>query len=127
MSSALVWHCIRDGNSFMRKTHNGEIFSTESGNLFNKHSYKYSGICNEKTVDISPAGDAISFTVAKGSKTANKPKASKAKYIVKKGPRRTIGSISKQVSSYRPDLVGAAKARIATIAKSLRVKAAAAK
>eukprot|EP00798_Chlamydomonas_sp_ICE-L_P028659 gene28659-31836_t len=127
MSSALVWHCIRDGNSFMKKTHNGEIFSTEAGNLFNKHSYKYSGICNGKTVDLQPAGDVISMTVRKGSKTANQPKKATQSYTIKKGARRTIGSISKQVSSYRPDLTGAAKARIAAIAKSLRVKKALAK
>ena len=28
----------------MRKGVNGEIFSAEPGNLFNKHSYKYSGM-----------------------------------------------------------------------------------
>lgn len=45
MSSALVWQCLRTGNAFTRKGLQGETFSSESGNLMNKHSYKFSGAC----------------------------------------------------------------------------------
>lgn len=45
MSASLVWECIRNQNSFMRKSkaHGVQVFSAEAGNLYNLHSYKYSG------------------------------------------------------------------------------------
>jgi large subunit ribosomal protein L28e len=43
MSSALVWQIVRSNNCFTRKGMQGELFSAEKGNLYNKHSYKYSG------------------------------------------------------------------------------------
>ena len=58
MSDALVWSLIRDNNSFLvkrgRTDRNGAVqFSKEPGNLLNVNSFKYSGIANSKTVDIS--------------------------------------------------------------------------
>jgi hypothetical protein len=32
-------------NSFLRKNLNGLLLSAEPGNLYNKHSFKYSGAC----------------------------------------------------------------------------------
>lgn len=43
MSSTLVWQIIRSNNSFVHKSLHGHLFSREAGNLYNKHSYKYSG------------------------------------------------------------------------------------
>ena len=58
MSESLVWHLIRDNNSFLvkrgRTSRDGAVsFSTEPGNVLGVHSFKYSGIANEKTVAIS--------------------------------------------------------------------------
>jgi hypothetical protein len=39
----LLWEIVKGHNSFLRKNLNGAIFSAEPGNLYNKHSYKYSG------------------------------------------------------------------------------------
>ncbi len=39
----LLWECIKGHNAFIRKGLNGAIFSAEPGNLYNKHSYKFSG------------------------------------------------------------------------------------
>ena len=46
MSSQLVWALINKHNSFKRKgrTGNRVILSAEPGNLYNKHSYKHSGM-----------------------------------------------------------------------------------
>lgn len=41
--SQLLWEMVKGHNSFLRKNINGTIFSAEPGNLYNKHSYKYSG------------------------------------------------------------------------------------
>lgn len=43
MSDQLVWQIVKGHNAFMRKGLNGMILSAEPGNLYNKHSYKYSG------------------------------------------------------------------------------------
>ena len=58
MTDALVWHLIRDSNSFLvkrgRTNRLGAVqFSSEPGNLLNVNSFKYSGIANEKTIAIS--------------------------------------------------------------------------
>ena len=60
MSQTLIWHLIRDNNSFMvkreRTSRSGAVqFSSEPGNLMNAHSFKYSGISNNRAVDISSA------------------------------------------------------------------------
>jgi hypothetical protein len=39
----LIWEVVKGHNSFLRKNLNGTSFSAEAGNLYNKHSYKYSG------------------------------------------------------------------------------------
>ena len=73
MSEALVWHLIRDNNSFLvkrgRENRTGAIqFSKEPGNLLNVNSFKYSGIANEKVIDI--AADKTNRVVIK-SKVKN--------------------------------------------------------
>ncbi|KAK0473106.1 ribosomal L28e protein family-domain-containing protein [Armillaria novae-zelandiae] len=70
MSSDLQWLLIRNNSSFIvKRVPEGPIFSREPGNLRNLHSYKYSGLANAKTIDVSdsPAGVKI---------TTRKPKAS---------------------------------------------------
>ena len=45
-SPELVWQVIKKGNAFLRKGSNGRsdpIFSAEKGNLYARHSYKFSG------------------------------------------------------------------------------------
>lgn len=44
-SSQLTWLLVKDWNCFQRKGLHGTIFSAEPGNIYNKHSYKYSGDC----------------------------------------------------------------------------------
>ena len=58
MSQTLIWHLIRDNNSFLvkreRTSRRGAVqFSSEPGNLLNAHSFKYSGLANNRAVDIS--------------------------------------------------------------------------
>lgn len=65
-SESLIWHLIRDNNSFLIKRGNtkrdGSVqFSSEPGNLLNVNTFKYSGLANSKTVDLQA-------TLGKGSK-----------------------------------------------------------
>ena len=51
-SPELVWQVIKKGNSFLRKGSNGHkdpIFSAEKGNLYARHSFKYSGAAQSCT------------------------------------------------------------------------------
>ena len=57
MSDALIWHLIRDNNSFLvkrgRTNRSGAVqFSSEPGNLLNVNTFKYSGIANSKVVAV---------------------------------------------------------------------------
>eukprot|EP00879_Flechtneria_rotunda_P012618 GHRR01013176.1.p1 GENE.GHRR01013176.1~~GHRR01013176.1.p1 ORF type:complete len:131 (-),score=51.76 GHRR01013176.1:50-442(-) len=123
----LLWEVVKGHNSFVRKNLHGRVFSAEPGNLYNKHSYKYSGIANNKAVDVSFEGDALKVS-KKRSKTANKPSQAVATAVFKtKNARRSLNSVAKEVAGYRPDLKNAAVARASAVLKALRVKKAAAK
>ena len=56
-SESLIWHLIRDNNSFLVKRgqtkRDGSVqFSKEPGNLLGVHSFKYSGLANNKAIDL---------------------------------------------------------------------------
>lgn len=58
MSSALIWHLVRDNNSFLvkreRTSRAGSVqFSSEPGNVLSVNTYKYSGLANEKSIDVT--------------------------------------------------------------------------
>jgi large subunit ribosomal protein L28e len=105
MSASLVWELVKGHNSAMRKgLHKGQVFSAEAGNLYNKHSFKYSGLANSKSVDVS-VDAAGSVKVSYGSvKNASTPRKAKATYTVKRNARRALVGLGKQVASFRPDL-----------------------
>lgn len=79
MAEALVWHLIRDNNSFLvkrgRTRRAGEIqLSSEPGNLLNVNTFKYSGIANSRTVTLSVDTEVVNDTsdyVIKVSKKVN--------------------------------------------------------
>ncbi|WIA21745.1 hypothetical protein OEZ86_009452 [Tetradesmus obliquus] len=122
----LIWEVVKGHNSFLRKNLNHTSFSAEAGNLYNKHSYKYSGLANAKTVDISAEGDAVKVS-KKRSKAVSQPAKNLSTSVSKKNGRRVLKSVAKEVAGYRPDLKAAAVARAAAVLKSIRVKKAAAK
>lgn len=55
MSSQLIWQLINKHNSFKVKgrTGNRVVLSAEPGNLFGKHSYKYSGRLHINSIDVT--------------------------------------------------------------------------
>jgi large subunit ribosomal protein L28e len=70
MAEALVWHLIRDNNSFLvkrgRTSRNGAVqFSSEPGNVLNVNTFKYSGLANQNTLHIPLAGKKDKVTVVK--------------------------------------------------------------
>ncbi|KAK9842241.1 hypothetical protein WJX81_002197 [Elliptochloris bilobata] len=124
--SQLVWQLIKGNNCFIVNGLHGKKFSSEPGNLYNLHSYKHSGLANEKVVDIS-AGEDGGVKVSKSRpKHGNKPAAFKHCTIAKKKNfRRTAVNVGKDVGSFRPDLKAAALARVSAVNRSQKAKAAA--
>ena len=58
MSNSLIWMLVKDNNCFLKKfmktKRAGAVqFSSEPGNLMNVNSFKYSGLANNQTIDIS--------------------------------------------------------------------------
>mmetsp|Transcript_32004 Transcript_32004/g.53971 ORF Transcript_32004/g.53971 Transcript_32004/m.53971 type:complete len:144 (-) Transcript_32004:213-644(-) len=120
MSEALVWHLIRDSNSFMvkrgRTSRLGAVtFSSEPGNPLGAHCFKYSGIANNSTVDIS--GDLVLKT--KDPKVLNKLSYT-SKDISSKFPSKVVKEAVAAGSASRPDLVSAIKTRAAKTAAGAR-------
>src|SRR3989338_3835231 len=58
-SPALVWEVIRNHNNAFVIKRQGRKFSTEPGNLMNKHSPKFSGVSNDRVVDVFQAGRRV--------------------------------------------------------------------
>ncbi|KAK8928680.1 60S ribosomal protein L28-2 [Platanthera zijinensis] len=125
---ALIWEIVRKNNAFLVKQFgNGNAkvqFSKEKNNLFNVHSFKYSGLANKKTVSVQPAGKDLSVVLATTkSKKQNKPASVSHRSILKKEFSKVAKSVINQVSGnyYRPDLKRAALARLSVVRRSLQV------
>ncbi|XP_074312414.1 large ribosomal subunit protein eL28z-like [Silene latifolia] len=124
---ALLWEIVKKNNSFFVKQFgNGSAkvqFSKEPNNLYNIHSYKYSGLANPKTVSVQPGGkDSVVLTTTKTRKQ-NKPSSLQHKSAMKKDFRRMAKAVENQVGDnhYRPDLKQAALARLSVVNRSLQV------
>lgn len=151
MSEALVWHLIRDHNSFLvrrgRSRVAGEVqFSKEPGNVMNVNTFKFSGLANNKTIDVSTeVKDAKTKKLGKNIKKAvvvvksksvdkkavNKPKLSVDKNVIisswKLNKKATVPDSHAILSTlekdgYRKDLISAAKHRLSKLYKASCVK-----
>lgn len=128
-ADSLVWEIVKNNNSFMRKKNgrtarSGSIrFSTERGNLMSRSTYKYSGLANSKTIDISPTSDNRAALTIKTKKAGASGKSGKATIALNKPYRRTEKTIQSQSTDnyYRPDLKSAALAKYSAVYRSNRV------
>ncbi|CAO3574513.1 unnamed protein product [Mortierella alpina] len=119
MSADLTWLLIKNNNSFLVKR-SGVQFSSEAGNLLNLNSFKFSGLANKKTVDVSAAASGRGVVVStKSSKGINK-------VTLSKGVRKSAKSVAGLTrAGYRADLRQAALARVSAVLNSQKaVKAA---
>eukprot|EP00630_Chrysocystis_fragilis_P005429 CAMPEP_0197394412 /NCGR_PEP_ID=MMETSP1165-20131217/5167_1 /TAXON_ID=284809 /ORGANISM="Chrysocystis fragilis, Strain CCMP3189" /LENGTH=147 /DNA_ID=CAMNT_0042920117 /DNA_START=31 /DNA_END=474 /DNA_ORIENTATION=+ len=126
MSPALMWQCVRNGNCFLVKR-NGVQLTSEPGNLANKNSFKYSGLANEKAIDISIDDSSEEPKLAMGLKAPkrkNQPKQNVRVTPLKKDFRRVAHAISSQTSGqwYRADLTDMALARWTALHRLAMVK-----
>mmetsp|Transcript_23466 Transcript_23466/g.46886 ORF Transcript_23466/g.46886 Transcript_23466/m.46886 type:complete len:148 (+) Transcript_23466:248-691(+) len=126
---SLVWECVKNNNSFMKKANgqksrSGSVrFSVEPGNLMNKSTYKYSGIANSKTIDISPSSDNRATLTIKTKKAGNSGKKGTAAIALNKDFRRVENTIKTQATDnyYRPDLKREALAKYSAVYRSNRI------
>ncbi|KZV56456.1 hypothetical protein F511_08354 [Dorcoceras hygrometricum] len=84
----LIWEIVKKNNCFLVKEFGngtaGVKFSKEPNNLFNIHSYKYSGLANKKTVTIQPGKDKSVLLATAKTKKQNKPAQLLHKSVMKK-------------------------------------------
>ncbi|KAF9112839.1 60S ribosomal protein L28 [Mortierella sp. AM989] len=127
MSADLTWLLIKNNNSFLVKR-SGVQFSSEAGNLLNQNTFKFSGLANNKTIDISAAASGRGVVVAtkKTSVPAFKPSKIIRKVTLSKGIRKSARSVAGLTrAGYRADLRQAALARVSAVLNSQKtVKAA---
>ncbi|KAG6878026.1 hypothetical protein C0993_000566 [Termitomyces sp. T159_Od127] len=119
MSSDLQWLLLRNNNSFIvKRAVDGPVFSKEPGNLRNLHSYKFSGLANAKTLDITDSPSGIQITTRKTKAVAGAVKTAYAKSSIRprSGSRRAQGIVAQYAKrGYRPDLRTAALARVSAL------------
>ncbi|KAI0756201.1 ribosomal protein L28e [Daedaleopsis nitida] len=129
MSSDLQWLLLRNSNAFLvKRIPEGPILSKEPGNLTNLHSFKYSGLANEKTIVVTETESGIQLVTRKkgAAPTAVRPACATTTIRPRSGPRRAAGVTSKIAKrGYRPDLRAAALARVSALVASKKEKKAA--
>lgn len=98
-------------------------FSTERGNVTNLSTYKYSGLANAKTIDISATDDNRAVLTIKTKAASTSGKSGKAAIALNKDFRRVEKTLKSQATDnyYRPDLKDAALAKYTAVYKSNRV------
>jgi len=119
VSADLVWQCTRKYNSFLVKR-DQVVLTAEPGNPTNKHSAKFSGLANKKTVDVKASKDAVVITLRK-TKDQNKPaKAVQTIKVKAADPNRTIRTARKLVgaSFYRPAAENVVATRVSKLAQA---------
>lgn len=127
-SPSLLWGCLRNNSSFLVKR-NGVQLTSEPGNVMNKNTFKYSGLCNEKTIDIRY--DKTLTLGLKAPKRKQQPKNSVRVTPLNKNFRRVAHAIESQTKGqwYRADLTDMALARwtalhrLSQVDKGLKKKA----
>ena len=127
-ADSLVWELVKNNNSFMRKkcgrtSRSGSVrFSVERGNLTSRSTFKYSGLANSKTIDISSTDDNRAALTLKTKKADTSGKSGKATIALNKSFRRTEKTITGQATDnhYRSDLKSAALAKYSAIYRGNR-------
>jgi len=102
----------------VKRVPEGPVFSREPGNLPNLHSYKYSGLVNAKTIDITDSGSGVQITTRKTKTSPHAVRTGKSTSTLRNGSggRRALGiTASYAKRGYRPDLRAAALGRTSAL------------
>eukprot|EP00747_Dinoflagellata_sp_TGD_P161585 gnl/TRDRNA2_/TRDRNA2_178195_c0_seq1.p2 gnl/TRDRNA2_/TRDRNA2_178195_c0~~gnl/TRDRNA2_/TRDRNA2_178195_c0_seq1.p2 ORF type:complete len:142 (+),score=42.85 gnl/TRDRNA2_/TRDRNA2_178195_c0_seq1:79-504(+) len=129
VAGELLWECVRNNSSFIRKSPNMPTFSAEPGNLCGLNSYKYSGLANKNAFNLSSVKTGKKETIIatqtnkKDSRKA-RPKCLFHKTGVVKAAKKGQASLEKMMGAryYRRDLLALAKTKYTKIRTSLKKK-----
>jgi large subunit ribosomal protein L28e len=130
-SAALIWECVKTNNSFMRKSPGAgnKTMSAEPGNLLGLHSFKFSGIANDKVLGLAPTktGKKEKITLTTKAKKPAKlfePKGLILEKGIKKDAKKGPEQLKKVMDAgfYRKDLLDLAMAKYAKIKTSFKAK-----
>ena len=124
-SPALVWEVIRSHNNAFVLKRQGRMFSTEPGNLMNKHSPKYSGVSNDLVVDVFQSGRRVKvMTKCNNKARKNCPAKQFVTSRLSAHPAAANRSVQNLCKGYRPQLAYAAAARVSAVNKLARANVA---
>merc|ERR1712217_98340 len=123
----LLWHCVRDKSSFIRKRKNCPVFNAEPGNLPSLNRFAYSGLASKRVINLYPKKVGKKESIVMITKSQKVGKLSKpSKFLttsgVEKCPKKGIKQIEKvtQAVAYRPDLEKLAKIKYQKICQSFK-------
>jgi len=120
-SADLIWLCVRNNSSFLAKQKFDRTeFTHERLNLYNKNSFKYSGLAQKKALGITSGKYRQVNVSMKSSKKSRRPASNVVTQLHKSGFRRAAKKLAVSVKTYRPDLVNAALARLSQLNKVSR-------
>ncbi|PWN34300.1 ribosomal protein L28e [Meira miltonrushii] len=120
----LQWLLTRKTSCFLVKQKGlARVFSREPNNLAQIHSYRYSGLVNDKNVSVeaSKSGKGLVVSTKKADVAQGKIAGSRTTQSLKRGgPRHKAGAVAEIVGKkgYRSDLLKDAVARASAIARA---------
>ncbi|KAM0754137.1 ribosomal protein L28e [Meredithblackwellia eburnea MCA 4105] len=124
-SADLTWLLIKKGTSFTHKRFGAyKVFSAEKGNLTNIHAHKFSGLANERTIDISAKSNGNGIVISSRKEKASPfavASAKSSKSVRGKSGRKAAREVTKAVGG-RLDLRNAAVARASAIVASQKAR-----
>jgi len=130
-SSALLWECMRQNSSFMRKPCQGlpRPWTTEPGNIMALHSARFSGLANDEVLDLRPdvrgKKEAIQL-VQSHAKCIKKSRPGKAFITtgLSKCPKRGLKQLDKEINQkyYRRDMMDLAQVKYIKIKQTFKKK-----
>ncbi len=127
--ASLIWECIKNNSSFIRKSPNMPIMTKEAGNLCGLNSFKFSGLANTKVLNVSVQKSGNKETIVltsshKQGSRASRPGSRVLVTGVKKQAKKGLAQVVKATtgSSYRKDLQLLAQKKYTKVKTSLKKK-----
>uniref|UniRef100_A0A7S2C939 Ribosomal eL28/Mak16 domain-containing protein n=1 Tax=Alexandrium andersonii TaxID=327968 RepID=A0A7S2C939_9DINO len=125
VSPDLIWECVKDSSSFIRKCKDAPVMTAEPGNLTGLNMFRFSGLASKKALDVSVATkgkkQSVMLTRTHG-KQSKKPGSVLVKTGIKKDAKKGVAAIAKETDGkfYRTDLKDLAVAKYMKIKQSFK-------
>lgn len=100
--------CSKNSSYIVKQKGLARVFSREPENLAGIHSYRYSGLINDKNVAVQPAakGRGVVVSTKKQNAKPNQIAARHSTQLIKNGgSRHAAGAVAKIAAAERPDLL----------------------